>query len=285
MSVVSKERLLVSIKTPLQAAWIIVGVLFPLWSGTLRSEMVQPRKLVDAHTAGILEKGQCDLESRIYPAGDTSYSAGLLIGIDAGITNRLTIGLSYGGEGVVGRGPHARPNPLPGWLVKYRLFEESVLFPGIALGYDHQGHGGIADSSLFSYEGYIYKSPGFFIAASKNFLFLNAVQFGLHAMGNYSMEDVDNVNWPNLIAGIDIGIHEELAIVAEYDFGFNLTDGNQKYYAEPSDGYLNAGLRWAFSPEFYIEFDARDLLENRKDDSGRILGWSREIKLVFIPTF
>ena len=31
------------------------------------AEMVQPRKLVDAHTAGILGKGQYDFECRVYP--------------------------------------------------------------------------------------------------------------------------------------------------------------------------------------------------------------------------
>lgn len=247
--------------------------------------MIQPRKLVDAHTAGILARGQYDFEARIYPAGDTSYGAGLTGGIDVGITNRLTIGLSYGGEGIVGRGQKARANPLPGWLVKYRIFEESLVLPGFALGYDHQGHGGLCDTSHFLYKGYVYKSPGFFVASSKNFLLMNFIQFSMHAMCSYSMEEADRVTWPNIIAGLDIGINEELAIVGEYDFGFNQRDGNAKYYAEPSNGYLNTGIRWAFSPEFYIEFDARDLLENRRETSGRPLGWSREIKLVFFSSF
>jgi len=247
--------------------------------------MVQPRKLVDSHTAGILARGQYDFEARIYPAGDTTLGSGLILGIDVGITNRLTIGLSYGGEGVVGRGPRVKANPVPGWLVKYRLFEEKILFPGIAIGYDHQGHGGITDSARFSYDGNIFKSPGFFAAVSKNFLLANTVQFGIHGMTHYSMEDVDNVTWPNVITGIDIGINEELAMVFEYDFGFNLRDGNEKYYAQPADGYLNAGLRWAFSPSFYLECDARDVLEHRKDKNNRTLGWSREIKIVYFSEF
>lgn len=248
-------------------------------------EMIQPRKLVDSHTAGILARGQYDFEARIYPAGDTTLGSGLILGIDVGITNRLSIGLSYGGEGIVGRGPQVKANPVPGWLVKYRLFEEKILFPGIAIGYDHQGHGGITDTARFSYEGNIFKSPGFFAAVSKNFLLANTVQFGMHAMVNYSMEDLDNVAWPNVIAGVDIGINEELAMVFEYDFGFNVLDGNQKYYAQPSDGYLNAGLRWAFSPSFYLECDARDVLEHRKDADDRALGWSREIKIVYFSEF
>jgi len=249
------------------------------------AEMVQPRKLVDAHTAGILARGQYDFEARIYPAGDTTLGSGLLLGINVGITNRLSIGLSYGGEGIVGRGHEVKPNPIPGLLVKYRIFEEGMIFPGVALGFDHQGHGGLTDTVRFRYKGTIFKSPGFFGAVSKNFLLVNVVQFGLHGMVSYSLEDHENVTWPNVITGIDIGINDELSMVFEYDFGFNIRDGNQKYYAQPGDGYLNAGLRWAFSPAFYLEFDARDVLEHRREITGRTLGWSREIKLVYFSEF
>jgi hypothetical protein len=158
----------------------------------------------------------------------------------------------------------------------------------VALGYDHQGHGGIADTAAFLYKGYIFKSPGFFIALSKNYLLFNRVQFGLHGMVNYSMEDFRKVHWPNLIAGLDIGINEELSVVFEYNFGFNTLDrrpGVQPLYARPSEGYLNAGIRWAFSPSFYIEFDARDLLERRRTKYGRMVSWTREIKLVFFSEF
>ncbi len=258
------------------------------FSGTLRAEMIQPRKLVDAHTAGILGKGQYDIECRFYAAGDTTLGAGVTFGFDIGVTNRLTLGLSYGGEGLVGRGNRIRPHALPGWLVKYRLIEEQVHFPGLAIGYDHQGRGGLTDTARFDYKGYIFKSPGFFVALSKNYLLFGALQLGLHGMCNYSMEEVDKVKWPNLIAGIDFGINEELSLVFEYDFAFNNLDAHPDkppLYARPSDGYLNAGIRWAFSSNFYIELDFRDLLERRTTVDGRRIGWNREIKLAYFAQF
>ena len=254
----------------------------------LTAEMIQPRKLVDAHTAGILGKGQYDIECRFYEAGDTSLGAGITFGFAIGVTNRLTLGLSYGGEGLIGRGNRVRPHSLPGWLVKYRLIEEGVRMPGIAIGYDHQGHGGLTDTARFSYKGYIYKSPGFFVAASKNYLLFNAIQLGLHGMCNYSMEEIKHVRWPDLIAGFDIGINDELSLVFEYDFSFNTLDahpGEPVLYARPSDGYLNAGIRWAFSPNFYIELDLRDLLERRTTSAGKTLGWNREIKVAYFAEF
>jgi hypothetical protein len=250
--------------------------------------MVQPRRLVDAPTAGVLPKASFDFESRIFPSIKHDLGAGLTMGIAVGITDRLNIGLSYGGEGLVGRGRKAEFYSVPGWLVKYRIIEENYALPGIAIGYDHQGYGGIADTSKFDYKGYLNKSPGFFLAASKNYMLFSKVQLGFHAAINYSMEERKNVRWPNLFAGIDFGINEELSLVFEYDFGFNVKDvvpNKHPVYARMDEGYLNGGIRWAFSPNFYIEFDGKDLLENRKYKNGSTVGWGRELKFVYYTKF
>lgn len=265
----------------------IIAIILSVFTG-FSEQMLQPQRLVNGSTAGVLPKASFDFESRIYPAGNPEFGAGAVMGIYVGVTNRLTIGLSYGGEGLVGRGHNARFNSLPGWLIKYRIFEENYSWPGIALGYDHQGYGGIADTNNFNYRGYIYKSPGFFLAISKNYLLLSKVQFGLHCALDYSMEDYKNTKWPNPYIGIDISLNEELAIAFEYDFGFNTKDNlisKHSVYARPQEGYLNAGIRWAFSSNFFIEFDAKDLLENRKWKNGATLGWSRELKFVYFTKF
>ncbi len=251
-------------------------------------EMIQPRRLVNAPTAGVLERGSFDLECRIYPGNDNTGGAGVNLGISVGVTNRLMIGLSYGGEGIVGRGKDVDFDRFPGALVKYRIFEEAIHFPGVALGYDHQGYGGGADVAEFEYKGNVYMSPGFFLAFSKNYLLFTKIQFGIHSALTYSMENRKNVTWPNCLAGIDFGVNEELALVVEYDFGFNIKDNRSSghaVYANPSEGYLNLGLRWAFTENFYIEFDARDVLENRKRKDGSTVSWGRELKLVYVSHF
>ena len=262
------------------------GILF---SGPAMSqEMVQPRRLVDTHTAGVLSKGCYDFECRVYPAGNIELGAGLNLGIAVGITNRLMLGLSYGGEGWVGRGKNAEFDPMPGFLVKYRIFEESIAMPGFAIGYDHQGYGGRADTTSFDYNGYVYKSPGFFIALSKNYLVFSKIQFGIHGAVTYSMEEIESVKWPNVYAGFDLGINDEISLVSEYNLGLHTRDPNphrRALYARPQEGYLNLGLRWAFSESFYIEFDAKDVLENRKRLNGSTVGWSRELKLVYYSHF
>jgi hypothetical protein len=261
--------------------------------------MIQPRRLIDAHTAGILPKGNYDFECRIYPAGeDDVWGCGIQMAIGVGITKRLNIGISYGGDGLVGRGSTVRGNPYPGGLIKYRILEENMHFPALALGYEHQGYGGIERTE---YDGYVNKSQGFFLALSKNYLLLKTVQFGVHGAANYSFEQHRQVTWPSGYLGLDIGLNNELALAFEYDLALNARDPadwdtlvevsshDSKMYINPLQGHLNAGLRWAFSPQFYLEFNVKDVLENRvrqnPQGGSKPLGWSRELKLVYLNNF
>jgi hypothetical protein len=216
----------------------------------------------------------------------------MITGLHVGITDRFAIGLSYGGEGIIGRADRVRWHEFPGVFVKYRILEERYVSPALSIGFDNQGYGGIAGEWEFGYKGYIYKSPGFFVALSKNYLMFKTVQIGFHGAANYSLEGAGDVSWPNAVGGIDIGINEELAIVFEYNFAFNdITgpDADGKYF-RPFHGIFNIGLRWAFSPNFHVEFDIKDVMENKMRrrpppiDEVRN-GWARELKIVYITGF
>jgi len=261
------------------------------------SSLFQPYRLVNTHTAGILPKASFDVDFRIYaPPPFDGYGSGLLAGVNVGLTNRLNIGLAYGGEGIIGYSHDVRWNWLPGILLKYRLFEEGLIVPALAVGFDNQGYGGLASKWEYGYDGYVYKSPGFFVALSKNYLMFNRIQIGFHGTVNYSIEEVDKIRWPNAAGGIDIGINDELAFFVEYDLAFNDITGadNEKdLYALPQMGFLNFGLRWAFTENFFIEFDMEDILENkmrraptREQPNRKIpIGWSRELKVSYISRF
>jgi len=276
-----------------------VGVcLFFLMAAPLRAQMIQPYKLVDGHTAGVLGKGYYDVDFRIYTSGDRYDGTGLITGFRVGVTPRLSLGLSYGGEGLIGYSDRVRWNQYPGVMVKYRLFEEKYVTPAFTLGFDNQGYGGPAGTDNFGYDGYVFKSPGFFLALSKSYLMFSVVQIGFHGTVNYSLEERKNVSWPNVLAGIDIGINDELAIFTEYDFALNdisgdeYKDGNK--YAYPLRGYFNVGLRWAFTSNFHIEFDVKDVFEHKMyrapvpiiDPNRRLpIGWSRELKVMYLANF
>ena len=173
-------------------------------------EMIQPQRIVNCHTAGLLPRSSYEFEASVYPNGSLDQpGSGLLLGVTVGLLNRLNIGVSYGGDGIIGR---QQPvfNPHIGALIKYRLFEETYFFPAFAVGYDHQGSGGIDQE----YNGYVYKSPGFFVVASKNYLLFTKLQLGVHGGMNYSLEENRIVKWPNAYVGAE-AIHPARSISAD----------------------------------------------------------------------
>ncbi|MBD3316815.1 MAG: hypothetical protein GF344_13595 [Chitinivibrionales bacterium] len=259
------------------------------------TEMVQPRRLINGHTAGLLPRGHYEFETRVYPSRhDAVDGAGVTFSFGVGITDRLMFGGGYGADGMIGRGT-LRGNPWPGLLFKYRIVEEKYHVPGIAIGFDWQGFGGIEgyQNTEAHYRGYVFKSQGAFVALSKNYLLMKSAEFGLHGSVNFSVEDLPRIQWPNGVVGFDFGANEELAVVVEYDLALNqrdpAADGDDTGYTNPLKGFLCAGIRWAFAPAFYIEFNVMDLLENKlrrqNQPSGARVGWSRELKLVYLSNF
>ncbi len=262
-----------------QAALAAISIVFVAYC---QKETLQPLKLIDCHTAGILSRGYFALGCQTYPNGNQSVSgSGVTLNLLAALTDRINIGIGYGGDGFIGR-EMPRFNPHIGAIFKIRIIEESYFWPAFAIGYDHQGTGGVD----IDYNGYVYKSPGFFLAMSKNYLLLTALQIGLHGGINYSLEECDPIKWPNVYGGIDAGFNEKFTAALEYDCALNAKDagGDSLHitYANPLKGYLNVGLRWFVTSAFCIEFDVKDMLQNKISLSGERIGWGRELKLTYI---
>jgi hypothetical protein len=90
-------------------------------------EMIQPQRIINCHTAGLLPRGVYAFECSMYPNGVLNTpGCGTLFGATVGLLNRLNIGLSYGGDGIIGRDAPTF-NPHIGALIKYRFFEETYL--------------------------------------------------------------------------------------------------------------------------------------------------------------
>ena len=251
-----------------QIYFFLLAVFFLQGSITHAQELAQVeiQQLINQPTAGSLEKGEYGFDLRFFPYG------GALASLQAGLFDRFMIGISYGGINFIGRG-EPKWNELPGVLIKYRLFEETDL-PALSIGFDSQGYGLWYDD-LDRYE---IKAKGLFVASSKNFSMGWLGTLGLHAGANYnSFEDDDDRNL-NGFFGLDKSINEQISILMEYNLGFdddsNLALGGDK-------GYLNAGLRWVFAERLGIEFNFKDILENRKDISSS----SRELRITYVENF
>lgn len=206
------------------------------------------RTLIDMPTAGVLEKGFVSATTDVLPDG-------VVIGkLEVGAFDNVSFGISYGGANLIGEGK-IDWYKLPGINLRFRLFNEAMAFPAIALGFDSQGKGVYHDSS----GRYDIKSPGFYAAASKNFAFFGYL--GLHATASYSLESKDGDNFIDFYIGAEKTLGSTVSFIAEYNFAFN--DNGTKYFGSDR-GYLNAGIRWSPGTGFTIEFDLRDLLDNKK---------------------
>lgn len=237
-----------------------------LAQGSAGSEgKVEPRFLVDIPTAGLLDRGSFAFDINFFQAG------GILIGLSAGVLDRLNFGISYGGTYIIGA-EEPKWNKLPGVNIKFRLFDESDVIPAIAIGFDSQGK----ETYIDSLERYIIKSPGFFVAGSKNYAILGYLS--IHGGINYSLERADGDKDMNAFIGVEKTVGGDISIMLEHDFGFN--DSNREALGK-GRGYLNFGARWSLGGGFTFGVDLKDIIKNQQD----ITIGKRTIRVEYVKFF
>jgi len=244
-------------------------ILLLLLAPLLAAQPVPPRNLVYCPTAGLLPRGSYDVDLRVFPGG------GLLGGVSVGLTNRWLLGVSYGGEKIISE-EKVDWFPQAGVSIKYRLIEENIILPALALGFDTQGYGAwVEDHDI---ERFAIKSKGFYWVASKSYRFMGT-PLGLHLGMNYSLEDDDGDDDPSLFVGVDKGFGQELAMVAEYDFAFN--DDRKLANFGKGNGYLAVGLRWLFGDRLSLELDFMNMVKNRTG----VDYMARQVRIIYLEYF
>lgn len=211
------------------------------------------RSLIDLPSAGILEKGFVGVSADVLPFGV------LIAKIEVGVFDNFSFGISYGGGNIIGSGK-VDWYKLPGINVRARLVDETESIPAFTLGFDSQGKG-FYDDEINRFE---IKSPGFYVAASKNFELLGYLS--LHAIVNYSLERDDDDKDLNLGIGFEKTIGGKVSLVGEYNFAIN--DNTIKAYGD-GNGYMNFGVRWSVGEGFTVGLDLRDMLDNKKINSNK----------------
>jgi len=206
------------------------------------------RSLIDMPSAGILEKGFVGVSMDVMPYGV------LISKIEVGVFTNFCFGISYGAGNLIGSGD---PDwfEWPGINAKLRLLNETTGTPAITIGFDSQGKGAY-NKKLKRYE---IKSPGAFVATSKNFNFLGYLS--VHGGINYSFEKDDNDKDANIWLGVEKTLGSKISFLAEYNFGIN--DNAIKSFSE-NRGYFNMGIRWVVGDGFTIGMDLRNLVDNNK---------------------
>ncbi len=234
-----------------------------------RTNLLEPRRVIDAPTASTLPRGVFEVDGRIYPSG------GAQVALNIGIFSRFMFGISYGAQNLVSDEPPDW-NPRVEFFTKFKILEENWYFPALALGYDRQGYGRFDDSL----DRYLIKSKGFFAVVSKTYN-LEGLAAGFHGGVNYNPFEAekDGDKSPNFFVGQDTRISNYVAILAEYDFAFD-DDKKQVPYGR-GWGYLNLGIRWLFSDNLWLEADFRDMFQNRTG----VGSFGRELRLIYVESF
>lgn len=235
-------------------------------------------QLIDLPTASILQGGKISGGLLLFEEG------GIMARLSAGISSRMMFGISYSCDHLIGD-QIVKWNDAPGVHLAYRSIDESARYPSVVFGLDTQGYGKYWRASDYPdlkqdeinpkevlYNRYTYKSRGFYAVASKKYRALWTVR--LHAGINYSLETSDEDRDPDLFLGMDMQLGRDFALVGEYDFAFN-QDETKTW--NKSKGYLNGAVRWAFQPNIFLEFAAKDMLA---DNDGK-RNYVRVLRLVY----
>jgi hypothetical protein len=226
---------------------------------------IEPTTIVDKPTAGILKKGSYSVRTNFFERG------GVLVGLSVGVFDNFSFGISYGGTEIIGSNK-IQMNPLPGVNVKLRLVDEATTMPALALGFDSQGKEPYVDST----SRYTIKSPGFYLAGSKNYSFLG--NLSVHGGMNLSMERGDGDKDLNFYVGAEKSIGKDISILAEYDFANN--DNNSRALGK-GKGYLNFAFRWSWGKGLIVGFDLKNVIKNQ--DNVEI--GNRALQLDFVGSF
>ncbi len=232
------------------------------------SASFESQKIVDMPTAGMLAKGNYSVNANIYTPG------GIMLDFNAGLFKNFSMGVGFSGVGIIGRDDISFQK-MPGFNLKFRVIDEQKNIPAIAIGFNSQGHG----AWIKNLDRFETMSPGFYLAASKNFVWSIgeiAAHFGL----NYSIEPNSDNKAVNFYLGAEQSIGSNFAINIEYNF--NQDEKNYKVLS--SLGMLNTSFRYSISKGVTLELELRDLLQNRIN-SGKSKQLERRLNLELVRAF
>jgi len=240
---------------------VVVALLSPAFAS---GQPIRPIQLVDSPTLWVLPRGSFIVDLRIQPAGS------MLLGLDVELFDELFIGVSYGGDQIIGYG---RPyfNPRVEFHLRYRALEEYGTNPSVCLGFNSQGYAGYyKDASR-----YRIKSKGFYAVVGKSFPFQGT--FSVQGGVNYSLETDDDDREPSLFLGVSQTLGQQLMVLGEYDFALN--DNRKDGRFGEGRGYLNFGVRWTYQERMFFELDFCNLAGNGEGEFAKV--W-RTVKIGYV---
>jgi len=239
-----------------------------------------PQELVTIPTAGTMPRGAYSLEALLAKEGS------IVTKLAVGFTDSFTFGVSFGIQNFIGEEGPALNRPTPEVQIKYRVFDETEIYPALTYGLDTQGRGkfiqniDLENGEILNLERYEQKAWGMYLVLSKNWdIFGNCgLHFGL-SKNYWEINDEDKDI--NIFFGIDKEINRSFSLLFEYDAALNDNDYSfDEISFGQGRGYLNAGLRWAIANNLLVEINLNNI--NKNTDA---LFTNRQIKIIYSEIF
>jgi hypothetical protein len=230
-------------------------------------ERTEDLAIVDSPTAGILPHG-----GYLF-LGSFGPRSSLIFGVKVGFHDRLMAGVSFGMQEFIGTGD-VELNDKPGFELRLRLIEETVVGPAMAVGIDTQGE----DAYIEDAERYERKSKGFYAVVSKNYRFVG--DLSLHGGANYSLENRDEEG-VNVFAGLSFGVFAGFSVLFDYNAALDDNDGDVPSSRTRGRGYLDSGIRFDYMDNLRLKVLFKDLLGNYLPEKGV----ARSIEIWYISFF
>lgn len=213
----------------------------------------ESRRIVDMPTAGIIPKGTFEVNAFLMQSG------GLMTEFAASPFENFLIGISFGGSKIIGVSTPSFQE-FPGVQIKYRVIDETMTFPAIALGLNSQGMG-LYDDNVKRYQ---TASPGIYLSSSKSFKWPVGLVY-VHAGINYSLEPKPDDRSVNFYFGAEQTIYKRVSISSEV----NLNLENNSYFMD-HNGLLNFQIKWAASENLTVSLMFRDAFANLKASNSLV---------------
>ncbi|MCP4646617.1 MAG: hypothetical protein GY852_02635 [bacterium] len=207
-------------------------------SSSLSGELM---RVAGEPTAGVIAPRTFNVAMSTFP------TTGLKFSVTIGILPRFMAGFGFGGWNITGTDD-------PDWFdevylkARFRVFDEKVSFPAIALGYDNE-----AEHARSGAE-YLRPARDFYLVFSKNFAGWGG-DMGFHFGVNLASDYPSHLgSW----LGIDKSFPGGFGVAADWDLG---TNGDTEYRFEKTGGFVDIETYWESFGQVRIGLRFCDILE------------------------
>jgi len=192
---------------------------------------------IDQPTPVSLAHGEYYASTRLWGSG------GVMARFGVGLFNRLTLGMSYGGDQVIGSDePRFFDRYRPELQARLLILEEMGYVPSLLLGFDSQGYDNCVDKE------YIVREKGGYLCLGKT----------IDASRTYCQLGINYWQGTDAFVAVNQLLPGALEAMLEYDPAFNDTADNNR-------GFLNFGLAWTFNEQLRVVVALRDILGKREE--------------------